>query len=455
MNAAALLLAVLLPPASSVPAPPATAPTAVQTPAPDVLTLLDAVDSARANHPSLSRAGAGADGARAGVDAARSAYLPAVVLDGSVTRFEEPMLVAPLHRFDLSTIPEFDQTLVRARAGMAYTLWDGGARNARVRGADAGFAAADAARAGAEGALLEGVAATYLAVVSTRRVVDAADALLDALESEVDRARRRFEEGVAPRVEVLRAEAALADAAARATDARARRDVAEHALARWTGMAPSRIAARPVAPVAVEADADPTDPAATGPLPETPAVRAARHRLQAAEAALAVEGAGRSPTVDAGAGLLTYGSGAGAFVTEWQAGVEVAWPVFTGGARSASVRRAEADVRVARSELRLAELDRSAAVTEATAAVAQARARLGSLEASVARWDEVARIEALALDAGAGVQSDWLAAQAALFEARAGRTTAGSDAVLARIRLARALGRLDREWMDTTLETMP
>lgn len=453
-NASAFLLAAALSAAPAAQAGPE---------ASRALSLTEAVDSARATHPSLARAGAGAAGARAAVAAARSAYLPGVVVDGSVTRFEEPMLVAPLHRFDPTAVPAFDRTLLRARAGVAYTVWDGGARGARVRVADASAAAADASHDEAEAALLEGVTAAFVAVVATRQVEDAARALVTALESEVARSRRRFEEGVAPRVEVLRAEAARADAHARAAQAGARRDVAEHALARWTGMAPDALAARPLEPVRVPDDppevAAGSDAVAAADVASgrsnTPAVRSARHRLEAAEAALAVARAGRSPSLDAAAGVLGFGSGDADFVAEWQAGLEVAWPVFTGGARRASVRRAEAEVEAARSEVRLAELARDAAVTEAAAAVVEARARLASLEASVARWDEVARIEALALDAGAGLQSDWLAAQAALYEARAGQTAARSDAVLARVRLARALDRLDRAWMDSTLEMIP
>ncbi|NIP83667.1 MAG: TolC family protein, partial [Gemmatimonadetes bacterium] len=52
----------------------------------------------------------------------------------------------------------------------------------------------------------------------------------------------------------------------------------------------------------------------------------------------------------------------GEHVFEWQAGVRLSWPVFTGGARSASIRGAEARLRTARAELERTELEAEAAV---------------------------------------------------------------------------------------------
>lgn len=114
--------------------------------------------------------------------------------------------------------------------------------------------------------------------------------------------------------------------------------------------------------------------------------------------------------------------------------------------------RAGADLRAARSDLAMAELRVANAVDPAETAVLEADARAEALALSVTQWEEVARIEALALDVGSGVQSDRLRAEAGLFQARAGHTRAIHDAALARLRLARAQGILDRAWIDEALE---
>ena len=85
------------------------------------------------------------------------------------------------------------------------------------------------------------------------------------------------------------------------------------------------------------------------------------------------------------------------------------------------------------------------------------RLRVG-LPTEVAMWllnnkrEELVRIERLALEDGAGVQSDFLDAAASLAEARAGFAQARRAALLAQIRLARAAGQLTPEWLSDRIE---
>jgi outer membrane protein TolC len=222
------------------------------------------------------------------------------------------------------------------------------------------------------------------------------------------------------------------------------------------GAEPAMVAGRELADVAPREPAGVPDgeraQAADSPVTD-PRVEAARRGVQAARARVSQERAGRLPTLKGSAGLLNFGSGAGEYVTEWQAGLRVSWPLFTGGARSAAIARAEADLRVAEEELRQVELGVAASLDGADAALAEATARARALQASVAQWEEVARIETLSLETGAGVQQDFLRAEAALFQARAGYARARYDEILAFVGRARAQGTLDRGWMDARLET--
>lgn len=414
----------------------------------DSLTLARAVETALRSHPSMLGSRARITAAVARVDAARGRLLPGVVAEGSATRFQEPMLVRPLHGFDPQAVPAFDETLIQGRVGVAWTAFDGGARRAAVGEARALEEAARNRAADAEAVLIEEVGDAYLAVVGARRTLEAAGAQVRALESEVARAIRLLEEGAVAEVERLRALAALADAQALESGARARVGGAEERLARLLNVPLERVGTVPLAPV---------DPAllavSRGAAP--PAVRAAREVATAAAAAAAAERGSRAPTVDVGAGLMTFASAAGDATAEWQAGLRVSWPIFTGGARSAAVRAAEARAAAADADVRLTELSVGQARTAAETAVAEATARRAALATSVERWEEVVRIEGLALEAGAGVQSDYLNAQAALFQARAGLTAAVNQEARARLALARAMGALDREWIVTTREAVP
>lgn len=412
------------------------------------LTLSAAADAALASHPSVLTAGARVDGADAARRAARAAFLPSVVGSSGLTRHAEPMVVAPLHGFDPTHPPDFDRTLVQSQLAMEVTLLDFGARRAQLRGAEALAAGLDL-RADATGQeLLETVTAAYTGVLAAREMREAARRQESALASELDRAEQRLREGTAARVEVLRAEAALLDARAQLATAEARVGLAERGLARVMGVDASTVEGRPLADVAPRPEVAPSAGVVD------PRIEAARRSVEAARARRSQERAGLLPTLRGSAGLLSFGSGLGEYVTEWQAGVRLTWPLFTGGARRASIHRAEADVRVAEEELRQVELAVAAALDAAQAALTEAHGRAEALAASVAQWEEVARIEALSLETGAGVQQDYLRAEAALFQARAGEARARYDEILAHVARARAQGRLDRAWMDDALEIL-
>src|SRR5690606_32674092 len=107
------------------------------------LTLAEALDLAERSHPALAAASARVTAAEEGGAAARAARLPGVALTGSLTRHQEPMVVAPLHELNLGSPPAFDRTLVQGQLGLQYTLYDGGATGSRIRAADAAFDVAD------------------------------------------------------------------------------------------------------------------------------------------------------------------------------------------------------------------------------------------------------------------------------------------------------------------------
>ena len=413
------------------------------------LTLADAAEAALRSHPAVHATGARADAADQAASAARGARLPSFAVTGSMTRFDEPMVVAPLHAFDPTRPPTFDRTLVQLQAGAKYTVFDAGARSSRIEQADA---LAEAARFGSEATemgLLEQVATAYLGTLTSRAVLHAATAQVSAVQEEAARAERHFDAGTAAEVELLRARAALLDARARHVSARAGVGLAERSLARVMGVPTNEVEGRGLADVIA------TDRESNSASVESPVVSMAARVVNAATARLAERQSTRLPKLEVGAGLRDFGSLDSNHAVEWQAGVQISWPLFTGGARSAGILRAEAEVRAARGDLALAELQAESEIDGAATAVQEAEARAQALEAAVTQWTEVARIEALSVEAGVGVQSDLLRAQASLFQARAGHAQARYDAISALVSLARAEGTLDMNWMNAVLEIRP
>lgn len=415
---------------------------------PSPLTLAQVLEAASRGHPSVAALRAVRAGAEASSREAKGARLPWVEARSGVTRFELPMVVAPIHSLDLGgPRPDFDETLIQSRVQGGWILFDGGARSGRIRGTEAAAAGTAAGVDAAVAHLLEVGTAAFLAVETARRVAEANRERVAALEAERARAALFVEEGRSPRVEILRAGAALQEAVAGAASAEAAVRLAERELARLAGMDPREIEGRPLAPLPHRTAGAAVAGGGLGEPSEPAELRRARLGVEAAEAALVLARSAWFPRLAAGAGISQFGGARGNVSFEWDLGVQVEWSLFDGGARREGMERARAELRRAREELRAAELRQAAELDRAEAALTEALARREALEAAVEGFQEVVRIEALALAEGAGVQRDLLAARASLLEAQAGLARAEEAVILARVARARAMGVLTLPWL--------
>lgn len=421
------------------------------------LTVTAAIDRALASHPAVAAARAGVDVASADVGQARAGWLPAVSLDGSMSKFQKPMVVWPLHALDLRNPPTFDTELSQASLGASYTLFDFGARSSKVKAAESQKDAAKASLNATEQQLVARTLMAYLRVLSARGVLLAEDQRVAALTAEAKRARDRFSAGKVARVDTLRAAAELANAMADRVSSASNTELAERDLARLIGADFDAVHASALTTVRVAPAADAAN--RTAPSERTTSanadVLAATRRADAASASVGAAKAGRLPQFQATTAIVDRSNITGRWLSEWQVGVGMSWPIFTGGARQSAIDRAEANARAAQEQLRLMRLTTDQQVDEARSSYDAARARVAALDASVQQATEVARITAMARDVGEGTQTDYLIAEAALFRVRSGLVQARHALVAARVELARVLGELSRNWIVTSLESQP
>jgi len=430
-------------------APPPTGLGSASPQAADTLTLGEAVRLSLAADPALASAEARRAATTADVRVAEARRFPSLSSSAQAIRFEEPMVVAPIHAFDLANAPEFDRLLVQGRAEMSYTLWDGGGRGARIAQARAAEASGTGTTEATRQEVLARAVDAYLAVLTARDVVLADAAHREELEAERDRVARFLAEGAAPELELLRAEAELSAAAATESVGLARLDLAESTLARLLDLPISSVRGHALT------DVSPTDSVASEAVDELeshPAMVAARGRAEAARAGLRAARATWFPSIHTSAAFVEYGGGSADHLGEWQAGLRVEYPLFTGGARAGAVDRAGAEASAAGAELERVRRDLLLAADAARSAETEARARVVALSTAVARFEELARVEELALEEGVGVQRDFLRAQSGLLEARTGLAEARRAVIRARVRLALAWGRLSPEWINRSLE---
>jgi outer membrane protein len=374
-------------------------------------------------------------------------------LSGSATRYEQPYALFPIHGFNPSSIPPFNETIYSGALTLSYTLFDGWARPARVRQARSRLSAARESLHGTEQALLARVLSTYLDVLSRARVLDAQDRRIDAIEAERARVQRFLDVGRAARLDFLRVEAGLAAARADRVRLAAALDLAERDLARLIGATPAETRAGHLAAIGV---AD-TTLAARAVLLErarraSPSVAQARLHEDAARAGGRGARGMRWPEVKLVGNYLGWADPEGDDTTEWSAAAQVSLPIFSGGAVDHGIRKADAIARGASEQRRLVETQVEQDLDRALNAILEARARVSSLAAAEESTAEVARIERLALDGGSGTQTDYLDSEASLFAARAGLIEARHREIAARAELARVTGTLDLAWFEQNLE---
>jgi outer membrane protein TolC len=418
------------------------------------LTLADAVQRAIEVQPVMRGAAAELARSEAGLRVVRSARLPDLAIQLGGTRFQEPMIVAPLHGFDPQSPPDFDRLLIQGQAVAGFTLFDGGARGARIDGARAAADAAEAGAGMARAGLIERTVRSYIEVGAAREIVRANAARVSTLGEEQARTERMLAAGSVPRVAVLRAEAALASARADHAAATAQLRRAEADLARLLDTPADSMPG--MALQSVLAPASVVEPDRTGLIESAyernPSVQRARAGTAAAGARISEAGAAFWPALALSGGYNAFGSGAGGWVGEWQAALRLSWPVFTGGRRSGGVDRARADAEAAAAALEQLQLDVSAEIDAGLARLAGAFAQASALAVAVDQFAEVVDIEALSLSAGAGVQPDYLRAVSDLLDAQAALTRARAEVVATRVGLARLAGELDAEWILDNLE---
>jgi len=411
------------------------------------LRLDEAVAAALASHPSLAATRAEADGAAAALRESWAAWLPSLALSGSATRYEEPMVATPLHGFAPGALPSFDRTLVQGAGSLSYTLFDGPGRPARLRQSRAVLRGA-AARVEADAQTLAArCVLAYLEVLSQAELLAAQDARLAALDAETDRVAQRRAVGKAAAVEGLRLDATLAAAQAQRVHLASGLDLAERELARLVGR-PLADCRRPRL-LALRLAAAPAKPP---PLADNPALVEAAERVAAAAAGASLARSGHWPQLKLGAALVRYDSPAIEPMVEWNAGLSVSLPLFTGGALRARVAQAEAALAASRAREAGLRLQTEAAGERAGQALAEAGAQAESYARAVAGFTEVLRIEQLALGVGTGDAVAYLDAEAALAAARAGLIGARHQEIAARVEMARVAGALDAAWILREVE---
>jgi outer membrane protein TolC len=427
-------------------------------PAPQRLTLDDAVRRGLETSHRLAEAVARGEAADAVVGERRAATLPQIAGQAGYARTNHvDTFGILLPNNQLRVIYPDVPDNYRTRLDLQWPVYTGGRLDALERAAriDATASADEIATARAD-LTLEITRAFWSLVTTTesRRVVQEAVSRIAAHLKDV---RNQLAAGLVPPSDVFTVEALESRQRMLAVQARVARDVAEAELARLVGAAPGT-ALEPAG--ALDAFGTPEGapyvaPAARQPLAslldiarqQRPERAALVKRLDAATERSRAAAAGTKPIVAVGGGIDYARPNPRIFPreeawrTSWDASVNVNWALFDGGRTRSEMAEAAASARAVQE--RLADVDASLAV--------EIRQRLSELEASRAAIDaasdgvrsaaEARRVLGERFAAGVATSTDVLDAHVALLQAELDRTQALANAHLADARLARALGK--------------
>lgn len=417
------------------------------------LTLLVAAGMALEGYPAVGASQARVDATERAARVASSSRWPALQLNASAVRFQEPMLVSPLHGFDPQAAPPFDESLFQGSVAARYTLFDGGERRARADMARFQADAADAAFRNAEGEVLVQVTRQYTLVLATTDAVSAHDQRIAALREELERARRLHAVGRAPELQVLRAQAAVAAGAAERVRSVAALETAQHDLARLVGAPEEQIPAGHITPVRLyQEDLASRQDLLDLAVASNAEVARMEREVQVARGGVRLARSAFLPDVQLLGQYDNRADSNGNSFGEWSFGGVLSFPLFQGGARRNDLARARSEEVFAEQQLALAQLRAREGVDRALAAIHEADARAASLLTAVEQFAEVVRGEKLALEAGTGNQADYLATEAELLGARAQLAQATMDRITTRTELARVTGQLSLDWLLGNLE---
>ncbi len=438
-----------------------------------VLTLEDAVTSALRDNPTPQAARAAVEGALARAGIAASAGKIQGSLGGQVQyqkifgrpNFGNSVVVGGGTGTGNTPVTTGGQgnssTTKQLSLNVSLPLYTGGRVKNSKRAAEAAARAAVLNAQQTEQELAAQTIIAYLGVLRGQQLLDVADSNLDTSRERRRISEVRFDAGAAARLEVLRADAELANA-------QQNRIAASNSLAQSKAAVNILLARPPETPLRVEPIANLALPAialpavARFPLAEQataiaqggaalastelrgvvatdlPSLLATQENIVAAEFNEKAQRSQRKPNIGLSlTGLLRDPVGA-IGRTILGAGVSLAQTLFDGGRISSQVREANASLSQARLGYVGQQLQVANAIEGSLLTLDSARKRLASTDTAVLSAQEALRAAQLAFTAGAGTPLDVTDAQNALLQAQTNAVNARFDVAQAQVQLAAA-----------------
>jgi outer membrane protein TolC len=411
------------------------------------MTVDDVVRVAIGTHPRLSAARSRAEGAHHLQASAGARMLPVIVVTEEYQHWDKPFAIA----FDAPGAPAGSAPLITAREQDTNTLAVAASQpivgllrrvqdyKSEARSAEA----ADAQVRTAEAATREALEIEYLRMFEAAAMEQIAKTSEGELGEQVTVSAAQVKAGTLNDVDLLRVKVAQANARQQAIMAHVDATGSRAALLSAIDAPPDDTSIEFVEPISLLGAPAPVDAnrSAEGAVGARPEMAQARLAAEAADHRARARLYGLLPEVSVEGAYTRIDGQAFAPKNAAFVGVKAEWPIWEWGASFQARQAASAQADAARADV---ETQRRQVLLEVTTRESQLEARgsaVGLAEQTIASAAEAYRVTDARVRAGAATITDLLDAQAALTQARLNLARANYERAMARVQLARALGK--------------
>jgi outer membrane protein len=351
-------------------------------------------------------------------------------------------------RTDPPNIGQVSTTSLQGGLNGRYPLYNR-TSSVSIEQARKGLESAQADLEAAEQDLIVRVSQAYFDVLAAQDTLSSTRASKAAITEQLASAKRNFEVGTATITDTREAQArfdlASAQEIAAENDLRVKRIALDQLVGR-NGITPKPLAVPVQLPALAPANVEEWVTVADG---QHPTVRKARVGQEVAKLETNKARAGEAPTVDAVAALTatdSRGSGISPIArgtsTTGSVGVQMNWPLFTGGATQAAIKESLALELKAENDVAAARRGVAQGTRVAFFGVQSGQARVKALEAAEASSKLALEATQLGYRVGVRVNLDVLNSQTQLFSTQTDLAKARYDVIVGGLRLRQASGQL-------------
>lgn len=408
------------------------------------LTLQKCIEIALKTHPLVRLSYRQLDVAVARSEQAKSQWLPELTFSG-LQRRQGPTVsfTIPNPLTGIPTSIEIVKADMRTlTAEFRQSLLSFGRKSASIQGATYQVNAASATVRAVQSQLVLMVTEAYANVLAAQAMEEVAKQAVERVKVVLETAKARYEAGVTPKFDVLRAEAELAAAEEQLLTARNAVALAKAALNQLLGRptdSPIELSPLPE-PFEVVPETLKSEPFIKQALANRPEMKSVEWQIRSAEEFLKLARADKNPLVLLTGSYVKQTKTGFAEDYQWGINLVVQFPIFDSGRRESVVKEREATLEQALAQKEQQERQIALEVEQAVRNFQVALQRLKTARAALVSAEEAFRLARVRYEGGVGTQVEVWDAQVALTRARANEVQALYDAHKAFARLVYSTG---------------